>query len=87
MHLEMTKCRKPPWVTLTLTSDLVSRICIASGAYLLYSLRQEFIICCVNASWDDGVSRTILGSLTLTLTSDLVFRIIVSGADSLYYLR
>ena len=30
-----------PWVpvTLTLTSDLVSRNCFESGAYLLYSLR------------------------------------------------
>ena len=28
-----------PWVTVTLTSDLVSRIGIESGAYLLYSLR------------------------------------------------
>ena len=27
------------WVTVTLNSDLVSRIGIKSGAYLLYSLR------------------------------------------------
>ena len=27
-----------PWATVTLTSDLVSRICIESGSYLLYSL-------------------------------------------------
>ena len=37
-------CRSVPyhnWVTVTLnlTSDLVSRNCIVSGAYLLYSLR------------------------------------------------
>ena len=59
-------------LTLDLTSDLVSRNCIESGAYLLYYLRKEFQIWCVNASWDDGVSHTIFGSLTLT--SDLVFK-------------
>ena len=37
------------WVTLTLTSDLVCRI-IVSGAYLLYYLRLEFQIWCVDAS-------------------------------------
>ena len=36
-------------VTLTLTSDLVFRI-IVSGAYLLYYLRKEFQIWCVDAS-------------------------------------
>ena len=30
------------WVTETLTSDLVSRNRIESGAYLLYCLRKEF---------------------------------------------
>ena len=34
-----------------------------SGAYLLYSLSWEFQIWCVDASWDEGVSRTIFGSL------------------------
>ena len=50
------------WVTVTLTSDLVFRI-ILSGAYLLYYLRKESQIWCVDASWDDEVSRTIIGSL------------------------
>ena len=50
-------------LTLNLTSDLVSRNCTESGAYLLYYLRYEFQIWCVNASWDDGVSHTIFGSL------------------------
>ena len=49
-------------VTVTLTSDLVFRI-IVSGAYLLYYLRYESQIWCVDASWDDKVSRTIIGSL------------------------
>ena len=49
-------------VTVTLTSDLVFRI-IVSGAYLLYYLRKESQIWCVDASWDDEVSRTIIGSL------------------------
>ena len=53
------------WVTVTLnlTSDLVYRNCIESGAYLLYSLRKEFQIWCVNACWDDRVSHTIFWSL------------------------
>ena len=49
-------------VTLTLTSDLVFRI-IVSGAYLLYYLRKEFQIWCVDASWDEEVYNTIIGSL------------------------
>ena len=52
------------WVTVTLnlTYDLVFRI-IMSGEYLLYYLRYESQIWCVNASWDGEVSRTIIGSL------------------------
>ena len=49
-------------LTLTLTSDLVLRITV-SRAYLLYSLREESQIWCVNVSGDGGVSHTILGSL------------------------
>ena len=49
-------------VTVTLTSDLAFRI-IVSGAYLLYYLRWESQIWRVDASWDDEVSRTIIGSL------------------------
>ena len=50
------------WVTVTLTSDLVFRI-IMSGAYLLYYLRWESQIWCVDASWDDKLSLTIIKSL------------------------
>ena len=39
------------------------RPAFVSGPYLLYSLRKEFQIRYVNASWDGGVSRTIFGSL------------------------
>ena len=46
-------------VTVTLTSDLVFRI-IMSRAYLLYYLRKESQIRCVDASWDDEVSLTII---------------------------
>ena len=49
-------------VTVTLTSDLVFRI-IVFGTYLFYYLRQESQIWCVDASWDDKVSRTIIRSL------------------------
>ena len=44
---------------MTLTSDQVSRTGIESGAYLLYSLRFEFHILCLNALEDGGVSQTI----------------------------
>ena len=36
MHLGMEECLVPFRVTVTLTSDLVSRIFIESGAYHLY---------------------------------------------------
>ena len=67
-------------VTLSLTSDLVSRNCIESGAYLLYYFRKEGIsnlgsICILG--WR---SVTYHFQVTVTLTSDLVLRIIVSGA-------
>ena len=53
-------------VTLILTSDLVLRI-IVSGAYLLYYLREESQIWCVNASWEGGVSCTFTGICGLDL--------------------
>ena len=49
-------------VTVTLTSDLVFRI-IMSRAYLLYYLRKESLIWCVDTSWDKEVSGTIFESL------------------------
>ena len=49
-------------VTVTLTSDLVFRK-IVSIAYLLYYLRWESQIWCVDASWDEEASCTIIGSL------------------------
>ena len=49
-------------VTVTLTSDLVFRI-IVSRAYLLYYLRWESQIWCVDAACDDKVSHTIIRSL------------------------
>ena len=49
-------------VTVTLTSDLVFRI-IMSRAHLLSYLRKESQIWCVDAFWDDEVSRTIIKSL------------------------
>ena len=50
---------------MTLSSDLVSRMRIEPGAYLLYSLRYEFQILCMNASWDVEVSHTISGHCDL----------------------
>ena len=42
--------------------DLVLRT-IVSGVYILYYLRKESKIWCVDASWDNKVSHTIIGSL------------------------
>ena len=44
MHLGMKKCRAPSLgpCDIGFYSDLVSRNCFESGAYLLYSLRQGF---------------------------------------------
>ena len=74
-------------VTVTLTSDLISKI-IVYRAYLVHYLRKESQIWCVDASWDGGSSVMYLFGVTVTLNSDLVSRIIVSGAyNLLYYLR
>ena len=32
-----------------------------SGAYLIYYLRQESLIRCVDSSWNSGVVHTIMG--------------------------
>ena len=42
--------------------DLISTI-IMSGAYLIYYLREESQICCMDTSLDDDVSHTIFRSL------------------------
>ena len=66
---------------MTLTSDIVCRI-IVSRTYLLYDLRWESQICCMDTSFDADVSHTILGHCDLD--HDLVSRIIMSGAYHLY---
>ena len=57
------------WVTVTLnlTSDLVFRNCIESGAYLLYYLMEESQILGVDSSWDGRVVHTILGHFDLDI--------------------
>ena len=50
------------WVTVDLTSDLVSRIAIDSGAYPIF-FEIGIPIWCIYASWDGWVSHTIFGSL------------------------
>ena len=47
---------------MTLTSDLVL-IIILSGAYLLYYLREESQICCIDTSLDADMSHTNFWSL------------------------
>ena len=63
MNHGMTKCHVPSFGYCDHDSDLVYRIHIEFGTYLLNSLRQEVQIWSVNASLDGGVSHTILGSL------------------------
>ena len=46
--------------------DLISTI-ILSGAYLIYYLREESKICCMDTSLDTDVSHTILGHCDLDL--------------------
>ena len=48
-------------VAVTLTSDRVFRICIESGAYLLYSLRKGSQSWCMDASLNGDMLCTILG--------------------------
>ena len=50
-------------VTVTLTSDIVSKISTESGAYHLYYLREKTPIWCMDASLDGGMPCTIFGSL------------------------
>ena len=68
--------------------DLISTI-IVSGAYLIYYLREESHICCMDTSLDADVSHTIFRCIpfwvTLTLTSGLISMFFVSGAYLLYY--
>ena len=63
---------------MTLSSDLVSRICIESGAWLLSSLSGCIV------GW-----RTVAYHfwVTLTFIPDLVLRIIVSGVFLIYHFR
>ena len=62
MQLLMVECHLYFLVTLTLTSDLICRI-IMSKTYLLYYLRWESKICCMDTSLDADVSHTIFRSL------------------------
>ena len=48
----------PLWDTVTLIAELISRT-IVPGAYLLYYLRLDSQICCVNAFNGGRVSHTI----------------------------
>ena len=65
MHLGIEECPVPFFVTVTLTSDLISRICIESGAYHPYTVKYESQIWCMDASYDGYMSCTILGQCDL----------------------
>ena len=73
-----------PWVTVTLTSDLVSRSFVESGAYLIFfEVGIPNLVYECSLGWQSVAYHLWV---TVTLTSDLGFRIIVSGAYLLYYL-
>ena len=59
MHLEMVECCIQFWVTVTLTSDQVSRI-MMSRTYLLLEVGIQNLVCVRLVM---AVSRTISGSL------------------------
>ena len=58
MQLWMMECHVPFLGHLTLTSDLVCRI-IVPRTYLLYDLRLESQVCCMDTSLDADVSHTV----------------------------
>ena len=60
MHLGMADCPVP--FSGHCDRDLISRI-ILSGAYLIYYLREESQICCMDTSLEADVSHTIFRSL------------------------
>ena len=62
MHLGIVECHVPFLGHCDLDLWPSFRI-IMSRAYLLYYLRYESQICCVDASWDEEVSLTIIKSL------------------------
>ena len=74
------------WVTVTLnlTSDLVSRNCIESGAYPIFFEIGILTLVCKYIFGLRGVTTNFW--VTVTLTSDLVLRVIVSRAYLLYSL-
>ena len=69
----MTGCMYHPWVSVIVISDIVLRICIASGAYLLYLFRAGIR----NALGIAEFHIQYHFRVTVTLTSELVFRMIV----------
>ena len=79
MNLGMTECRLPPLghCLNTLTSDLVSRVCIESGACIspiFFEVGIPNLVCeCILGQGSVAYHFRV----TVTLTSDLVFRIIV----------
>ena len=72
------------WVTVTLTSDLVSRIIVSEHiSRFFFELGIPNWVCLCILGWS---SVTFHFRVTVTLTSDLVLIIIVSRAYLLYYL-
>ena len=66
MHLWMVECHIPFSGHCDLDAGLVFRI-IVSGAYIVYYLRYESQIWCVDSSWDGGVVHTILGHFDIDI--------------------
>ena len=74
MHLIVADCLVPFWVTVTLTSDLVSRIGITS---IFFEVGIPNLVYGCFLGWPSVAYHFWV---TVTLTSDLVFRIIMFRA-------
>ena len=76
----MADCPVQFLVTLTLTSDLISRIGITS---IFFEVGNPNLVCRYVLGWPSDAYHFWV---TVTFTSDLVFRIIMFGAFFLYHL-
>ena len=78
MHLGMADCPVPFGVTVILTSDLVSRICITS---IFFEVGIPNLVCGCFLGWPSVAYHFWV---TVTFTAYLVFRIIMFRAFFLY---
>ena len=80
MHFGMAECPVQFLVTVTMTSDLVSRIGITS---IFFEVGNPNLVCGYVLGWPSVAYHF---GVPVTLTFDLVYRIIMFRAFFLYYL-